>query len=93
MPAGHTGAIIRGSQMLMERPKALSDQARAEEKQKAIQQTRDRDQSLMGHKANLKGAMPDGFAMGGRYRGAGANVKMSIDPGIDIPMPQHQVGE
>lgn len=93
MPVGHKGNIIRGGQMLMERPKALCDEARLEDQRNAIQQMRDRDQSLMGRKANLRGTIPDGFEMGGKYRGAGGSLRMNIDPGLDIPMPSHPLAE
>ena len=89
MQAGHKGPIIRGSQMLMERPKALGDEARAEMVAKARRLVNDRDQALMGGKANLRGAMRDGIAMGGKYRGTGGDLRMSIDRAIDIPAPQH----
>lgn len=90
MPVGHKGHIIRGGQMLMERPKALCDEARAEDIALARRQIQDRDQSLMGGKANVRN-LPSGFEMGGKYRGTGGSLKMSIDPGIDVPMPHHQV--
>jgi hypothetical protein len=94
MPMGHKGSIIRGGQMLMERPKALCDEARGEDKRKAIQQMRDRDQSLMGRKANVGESMPAGFAINpNQYRGTGGRVKMDIDPAVDVPMPQHQLAE
>ncbi len=93
MPEGHKGNIVRGGQLLMERPKALCDEARAEDIAVAKRQITDRDQSLMGGKANVRGAMKDGIAMGGRYRGTGADVRMSIDPALDIPMPQHTLAE
>jgi hypothetical protein len=54
---------------------------------------RDRDQSLMGRKANLRGTIPDGFEMGGKYRGTGGSLRMNIDPGLDIPMPSHPLAE
>ena len=84
-------AIVRKGQMLMERPQSLTDEAAAEDKNKALAQMRDRDQSLMGHSANLRGSMPSGFEMGGRYRGTGGDLKISIDHGVDIPKPEHQV--
>ncbi len=56
MPVGHRGNIVRGGQMLMERPKALCDEARREDQRAAVQQIKDRDQSLMGGKANTRNA-------------------------------------
>lgn len=93
MPAGHKGNIVRGGQMLMERPMALSDQAKREEYQKAAGQMRDRDQALMGRKADLRGNMPDGFAVGGRYRGTGGDIRLNIDPAVDAPLPQYELAE
>ena len=52
---------------------------------------RDRDEALMGGKAKLRNSMNDGMSMERRYRGTGGDVRMSIDPGIDIPRPQHQL--
>ena len=93
MPEGHKGNIVRGGQMLMERPKSLCDEARLEDRQYAIQQMRDRDQSLMGRKANLRQTIPDGFEMGGKYRGTGGDVRISVDKALDIPMPSHVLAE
>jgi len=87
MPAGYKGAIIRGSQMLMERPLAMTLEAQREEERKARQQMQDRDQSLLGGKANVRGGMPTGFEMRGNQ------LKMSIDPGLDIPAPKHSVAK
>ncbi len=90
MPYGATGAIIREGQRLEERPTAMGDQARAEDIASAKRQMRDRDESLMGAKANLRGAMQNGFEMNpGRYRGTGGHLRMSIDPGVDAPVPNY----
>lgn len=91
MPEGHKGSIIRGGQMLMERPQALTDEARAEDIRNARQLISDRNESLKltGVKANL----PDGFEMSGRRRGTGGNVRMQIDPGLDIPRPEYTLAE
>lgn len=91
MPIAHTGHIVVGGQGLYERPQVLSDQAAAEDKAKALRQMSDRDESLMGGKAGVRGAMKNGFAMDKRYRGTGGDLRMSIDRAIDIPMPQHEL--
>lgn len=91
MPAGHSGSIIRGGQMLMERPKDLCDQARAEDVRNAKQLISDRNDALK--LSGVKKALPEGFQMSNRYRGTGGDMRMSIDPALDIPMPQHQLAE
>lgn len=91
MPPEHKGSIIRGGQMLMERPKRLCDEARAEDIRAAKQLISDRNESLK--LTNVKKGMADGFEMGRRYRGTGGDVKMSIDPALDIPPPQHTLAE
>ena len=89
MPADYKGPIIRGGMRLEERPELLTIEALEEERSKATRQMADRDESLMGRKANLVGAMQGGFEMSNRYRGTGANVKMSMERPADIPRPQH----
>jgi len=91
MPAGYNGAIIRGGLQLEERPKALSDEARAEDLRAAKQLVSDRNEALQ--LTTLRGRMADGFEMGGKYRGTGGNVRISIDQGGDIAPPQHEVEE
>lgn len=91
MPVAHKGSIVRGGQMLMERPKALCDQARAEDVRAAKQLISDRNESLK--LTGVRKGMADGFEMSRRYRGTGGDVKMSIDPALDIPVPQHQLAE
>jgi hypothetical protein len=93
LPKGEEGPIIVRDQMLMERPSEMCEDARNEDKRNAIQQMRDRDESLMGGKAQVAKAMRDGFEMGGKYRGTGGNLKMSIDPALDVPMPSHKLAE
>jgi hypothetical protein len=93
MAAGEKGAVIYGGQCLMERPVTLCNEAREEQIAKAVQQMRDRDQALMGSKADIRNKMPDGFAMGGKYRGTGADLRMSIDRALDVPAPSHELAE
>jgi hypothetical protein len=91
VPFNKTGDIVRDGMRLEERPIGMTEQARAEEVAAAMQQMRDRDESLMGSKANVRGAMKNGFEMNpGRYRGTGGSLRMSIDPGVDIPAPSHK---
>ncbi len=94
MPKGEAGPIVVRDQMLMERPTGMCDDARAEDQRNAIQQMRDRDQALMGGKANLRGitAGQDIPVMGTGDRRGNA-VRMNIDPALDIPMPSHKLAE
>ena len=91
MPAGHKGQIIRGGQGLFERPKVLCDEARAEDVRLAKQLISDRNDSLK--LSGVRNSMPDGFAMNGKYRGTGGDVRMSIDPALDIQPPSHTLAE
>lgn len=91
MPAGHKGSIIRGGQMLMERPTSLSDEARADDIKAARQLISDRNESLK--LGSVKKQMSDGFEMSGKYRGTGGNIRMSIDRALDVPAPQHTLAD
>lgn len=94
MPVGHTGNIVRGGQMLMERPEQLTQQAQQENVAKARQQMADRDESLMGGKAKVRQNMRGGFEMDPqRYRGTGGDLRVSIDPAFDAPRPNYQAPE
>jgi hypothetical protein len=87
--AGTKGKILRGGMVLMERPKALCDEARAEMVAKAKKQMSDRDESLMGGKANMRASMQNGFEMNaGKYRGTGGDLRISVDPAFDVPAAQ-----
>jgi hypothetical protein len=93
-PVGTKGNIVRGGMVLMERPKALCDEARAEMVAKARKQMSDRDESLMGGKANVRGGMQGGFEMNaGKYRGTGGDLRISVDSAFDIPAPQHPLAQ
>ncbi len=93
VPLGRSGDIVRGGNRLEERPKEMNDQARAEEYALAKQQMMDRDQSLMGGKANLRGTVSSEITDRTKYRGVGADLRMSIDPGLDVPTPTHKLAE
>lgn len=85
---GATGAIIVNGLRLEERPTALGDQARAEDIQKARTQMRDQTDSL-----RLTEKLPTGFEAKRKYRGTGGDVRMTIDKGLDIPRPSHEIDE
>lgn len=93
LPKGELGPVIVRDQMLMERPTEMCEDARNEDKRNAIQQMRDRDQSLMGGKANLQGVATQGIPVMGTGDRRGTAVRMAIDPALDIPMPGHTLAE
>lgn len=89
-PKEDTGHIRVGDCGLYERPMQLTEEAKAEDLRKAVGQMRDRDQALMGGKANVRQNVGDGIAMGGKYRGTGGDIRMSIDPALDVDRPSYQ---
>lgn len=89
MPAGYKGNIVRGGQILMERPQALTDEANAERVAKAKAQVTDSNERFKG----VRGQMRDGFEMNAKYKGTGGDIRMSIDRGLDIPAPNYQPPE
>jgi hypothetical protein len=91
MPVGHKGNIVRGGQMLMERPVALCEEARQEDYAKAVGQMRDRDEALTGGRANLKNSIGQGFEMRRNTNYKGRKTQLSIDPAYDIPAPAHEI--
>lgn len=87
----HKGSIELGGLRLEERPQELSQEARDEEVGNARRLVSDRNEQLQ--LTGLKRNMPDGFETSRRFRGAGGDVRMSIDRGLDIPKAQHQLAE
>ena len=76
----------------MERPKSLSDEARAEDIRLAKQLISDRNESLK--LSGMRKNMGDGFEMGNKYRGTGGDIRMSIDRSLDVPSPpSHELAE
>jgi len=90
MPHGHSGSIIVRGQMLVERPLPLTKEAQAEQEFRAAQQMRDRDAALMGGRASPRQAMRGGFEMGGRYRGTGGDIKVTVDPALDVGRQKYE---
>jgi hypothetical protein len=88
-PKSDTGHIRVGDAGLYERPLGMSEDAREEDIKRARQQMSDRDQSLMGGKANVRGTVPADAMNSRKYRGTGADLRMSIDPALDVPVPKH----
>lgn len=90
VPKGSTGNIVRGQQLLMERPTALSEEAAAEDVRNAKQLISDRNEALKlsGVKKNLG----QGFEMSDRYKGTGGGVRMQIDKSLDVLNVNAQAG-
>lgn len=82
VPKGSKGNIIRGQQLLMERPKELTDEARAEDIRNAIQLMNDRNESLK--LAGVKKELGQGFEMDGKYKGTGGGVRIQLDKSLDV---------
>ena len=91
VPKGSKGAVIRGGMILAERPMALTIEARNEDLANAKKLISDRNESMK--LTGVKGAMPDGFEMGGKYKGTGGDIRMSIDNGLDIPTPKYDLAK
>lgn len=82
VPKGATGNIIRGQQMLMERPQALTEEAKAEDLRNARQLISDRNESLKLTK--VRDQLPEGMEMAGKYRGTGGGMRMQVDKSLDV---------
>lgn len=91
MPVGHKGNIVRGGQMLMERPMALSIEAREEDIRAAHQLISDRNESLK--LGSVKKEMGQGFEMSKKYRGTGGDIRMSIDKALDVPAAKYDLAD
>ena len=91
VPIGTKGEIIRDGQRLEERPLSMTQEARAEDIANARRLISDRNESLK--LSGMKASMPEGMEMSRRYRGTGGDIKMSIDPALDIPAPSHTLAE
>lgn len=86
-PHGYEGAIVLEGQRLEERPASLTKEALEEDKMRAKSQVRDRTDALRLTQKQLPGSDVS------RRRGQAGGMKMSIDPGLDIPMPEHELDE
>ena len=87
VPKGSTGNIVRGQQLLMERPKALTDEARAEDVRNAKQLISDRNESLK--LTGMKNQMGEGFKMRGDHSGA----RIAIDKSMDVVNINNEAGQ
>ncbi len=83
----HEGAIIVEGLRLEERPASLTAEALAEDKMRAGAQVRDRTDALRMTQKQLPGANV------ASQRNQAGGMRMSIDPALDIPRPQHEIEE
>jgi hypothetical protein len=89
-PHGYDGDIVVEGLRLEERPEALCQEAEDADYAKAFAQMRDRDEALMGGKANLRERNQGGIEINPRRtQRAGLKPRLSIDPAFDIPAPVH----
>lgn len=88
---GKTGDIVRGGLRLEERPVALTEEAQREHVRDAKRLISDRNDALK--LSGVKNGLPDGMEMSRRYRGTGGDVRMSIDPALDIDRPSLPLAE
>lgn len=91
VPKGATGPIIRGQQMLMERPKSLTEEAQAQDLRNARQLISDRNESLKLTK--VKDQLPEGMEMAGKYKGTGGGIRMQIDKSLDVLAVNREAGK
>jgi hypothetical protein len=89
MPLDYKGDIVVDGMRLEERPIELSREAQEEEYRKAYAQMRDRDEALMGSKANLKNSIGDGLELRRNTDYKGRRTQLSIDNAYDVPPPAH----
>ncbi len=86
-PHGFDGQIVVEGLRLEERPASLGVEAREEDKARAKAQVRDRTDALRLTQAQLPGARV------ASDRNNAGGMRMSIDPGLDIPVPEHEIEE
>lgn len=86
-PPGYEGAIILDGLRLEERPESLTLEAQEEDTARAKALIRDRTDALRMTQKALPGANV------AAARGNAGRMAMSIDPGLDIPVPQHQLDD
>lgn len=86
-PHGFEGAIVLDGQRLEERPASLTKEAKDEDTIRAKMQVRDRTDALRLTQKQLPGSEV------ARARNQAGGMKMSIDPGLDIPHPEHELDE
>jgi hypothetical protein len=88
-PQGYTGAIVVDGLRLEERPLSLTQEAQQEDKDRARAQVRDQSDALRLTQKQLPGSRV--ARERNAYAGPSMGMKMSIDPGLDIPAPSHHL--
>lgn len=91
VPAGSVGPILRGQQILMERPEALTQEAQKEDLRNARQLISDRNESLKLTK--VKSELGEGIEMSGKYKGTGGGIRMQIDKSLDVLEVNREAGD
>ena len=86
-PHGYEGQIVVDGLRLEERPASLTQEAKEEDTARAKALIRDRTDALRMTQKQLPGADV------ARARGQAGKMQMSIDPGLDIPLPQYELDE
>ena len=94
VPIGTKGDIIRGGQRLEERPEEMTQDALRENYLQAKRQMQDRNNSLMGNRADFQGNLPQGFELNkdamtykGRKTGMTIDREAAPKPSYDIAGP------
>lgn len=86
-PHGFEGSIIVDGLRLEERPESLTQEAQQEDTQRAKALVRDRTDALRLTQKSLPGSNV------AASRGNAGKMRMSIDPGLDIPVPEHELDD
>lgn len=86
-PDDFKGAIVVDGLRLEERPMSLTIEAQEDDRRRAKMQIRDQTDSLRLTQKQLPGSKV------ARNRNFGGGMRMEIDPGLDIPLPQHPLGD
>lgn len=90
-PPGYEGSIIMDGLRLEERPLQLSEEASAEDTARAKALIRDRTDALRMTQRQLPGS--EVARRRGHVGGPQMGMRMSIDEGLDIPAPTHQIDD
>jgi hypothetical protein len=90
MPLNHEGPIEIEGMRLEERPEELCAEAEYEDKVRALTQMKDRDEALMGRRANLQGSMHQDLKLNPRANYKGRKTQLSIDETYEIAPPNYQ---